>query len=266
MFSSKSIRGKWTWAFVDLLVVIIGVYIAFLIQSSAAAEKDKKEQEKVFTALKFELEHFRLQMPGMSGYVNSEVEKYMATIKSGDYSNFTDWRFIQPQYSYQIIEYAISIQNTEIINFELYDALQKLFVEIKKLEHAESLIMETSMRYQTIPEGLPKTDPLYQMTWANNYDNFGRFITFMNDRARVLQAIADASQATLPIINEKLGEEKTREIEKQFILSNASKVKNEDQAVALVKRIFPDFTEEEVRELYRQASQTKTTPADSPGQ
>lgn len=258
MFSSKSNRGKWVWVFVDLLVVIIGVYIAFLIQSSAEADKDKKEQEKVFTALKYELEHFRLQMPGMAGYASSLVEKHLVTIKSGDYSNFSDWRFIQPQYSYQIIEYAISIQNTEIVNFELYDALQELFVEIKKLEHAESLIMETSLLYQTIPEGLSKSEPLYQMIWANNYDNFGRFITFMNDRARVLQAVADASQAGLPIINEKLGSKKAKEIEREFILSNADKVQNEDQAVVFVKQIFPDFTEKEVRELYRQANENKT--------
>ncbi|WP_424962127.1 hypothetical protein [Ekhidna sp.] len=257
MFSSKSSRGKWAWAFVDLLVVIIGVYIAFLIQSSAAAEKDKKEKEKVFTALKFELEHFRLQMPGMSGYVAGEVEKYLAIRRDGDYASFTDWRFIQPQYSYQIIEFAIGIQNTEIVDFELYDALQKLYVEIKKLEHTESLIMETSMRYQTIPTGLSKSDPLYQITWANNYDHFGRFITFMNDRARILQAVADESQSALPIINEELGQEKTKEIETQFILSNAKRIQSEDQAVVFAKKIFPDFTEEEVRQLYRQATETK---------
>ncbi|WP_425392762.1 hypothetical protein [Ekhidna sp.] len=254
MFSSKSTRGKWVWAFVDLLVVIIGVYIAFLIQSSAADKKDQKEQEKVFTALKFELEEFRLQMPGMSSYVDGKVEEYLATQRSGNYSNFTDWRFIQPQYSYQIIEYAISIQNSEIVDFELYDALQKLYKEIKKLEHTESLIMEVSMRYQSIPNGLSKSDPLYQLTWANNFDNFQRFITFMNDRARILQAVADESRSALPIINEKLGPEKTKEIETQFILSNAKRVENEDQAVAFAKMIFPNFTEEEVRQLYKQAT------------
>ena len=261
MFSSKSSRGKWAWAFVDLLVVIIGVYIAFLIQSSAAEKKEKKEQEKVFTALKFELEQFRLQMPGMSSYVKDRVEEHLAVRQGGDYSNFSDWRFIQPQYSYQIIEYAISLQNSEIIDFELYDALQKLHTEIKKLEHSESLIMEVSMKYQSMPSGLSKSEPLYQLTWANNFDNFERFITFMNDRARVLQAVADESKSALPIINKKLGPEKTKEIEKQFILSHSERVESEDQAVAYVKQIFPDFTEEEVRELYRQATEAESEPS-----
>jgi hypothetical protein len=249
-------NNKFTWVLIDLLIVIIGVYCAFLIQNSSSLEKDRKEQEKVFTALKYELEHFRLTMPGMSGYAKKQVEKYMPIYQSEEYANFTDWRFIQPQYPYQVIEYAINIQNTDIVGFELYSNLQKLFVEIKKLEHAESLIMETSMRYQSLPAGLAKSSPTYQIVWANNYDNFRRFITFMDDRSRTLQAVADASQTALPIINRELGPVKTKEIETQIILSNAYRVKNEDQALAFATQAFPNFTEEEIKRLYRKATDT----------
>lgn len=260
MFSSKSIRGKWTWALVDLLVVIIGVYIAFLIQSSAVVKKDKKEQEKVCTALKFELEQFRLQMPGMAVYMESRVEELINVRNENRYANFYDWRFIEPQYSYQIIEYAINLQNTDIIDFELYNALQKLFVEIKKLEHAERLITSTSQKYQTLPEGLSKGDPIYQINWAKNYDNFGRFITFLNDRGRILQAIADASKIALPLINGKLDPQKRIEIEKEFVTQKIGFAPSEEAAVKMVKDYFPDFEEDEIRNLYRQAKGIKTQP------
>ena len=257
MFSSKSTRGKWAWAFVDLLVVIIGVYIAFLIQSKASESRDAKEQEKVFTALKYELEHFRLQMPGMSGYMEKKVESLLAILNEGRYENFDNYRFIEPQYSYQIIEYAINLQNTEIVDFELYNALQQLYVEIKKLEHAERLITATSQSYQTLPEGLSKSNPIYQISWAKNYDNFGRFIFFLRDRGRILQSVADASETALPLINQNLNPQKRKNIEKEILTKGLGIIPSEEAAVQQVQKYFPDFTEEEVRELYRQATETK---------
>ena len=76
MFSSKSSRGKWAWALVDLLVVIIGVYIAFLIQSSTEEKRDKREQIKVLSGLKYELEVFRIQFPGRAKYANNLVNDW----------------------------------------------------------------------------------------------------------------------------------------------------------------------------------------------
>ena len=63
MFSSKSTEAKWAWAFVDLIVVIIGIYIAFLLQSTSAVRKDQREQIKVYSALKMELEIMRVGFP-----------------------------------------------------------------------------------------------------------------------------------------------------------------------------------------------------------
>ena len=263
MFSSKSKRGRWAWALVDLFVVIIGVYIAFVLQNKASERRDAKEQEKVFTALKYELEHFRLQMPGMSGYMEGKVKELIVIRNEDRYGSFYDWRFIEPQYRYQIIEYAINLQNTEIVDFELYSALQKLYVEIKKLEHAERLITSTSLKYQTLPEGLPKSDPIYQINWAKNYDNFGRFITFLNDRGRVLQAIADASEVALPLINEKLDPLLKVAIEKDLISEGINRAPSEDAAVKMIQGYFPDIPENEVRQLYQQAADSTQTKSDT---
>ena len=53
LFASDKKLG---WVIIDLFVVIIGVYCAFLIQNSATAQQDKKEQTKIYSALKMELE------------------------------------------------------------------------------------------------------------------------------------------------------------------------------------------------------------------
>lgn len=92
MFSSKSDRGKWIWAFVDLIVVVIGVYVAFLIQSTTAINKDRDEQIKVYSALKMELEVMRVGFPR---FAQSNVE-FLAEKKNEEVFDISGWRFIEP--------------------------------------------------------------------------------------------------------------------------------------------------------------------------
>lgn len=253
MFLRKLFQGnnKAGWVLIDLLIVIIGVYCAFLIQNYSTNQQNKKEEDRILTALKYELEQFRYTMfqvaTGMGNY-SRELSK---TASENTYSNFSDFRFIEPQYGYQIIEYSLNLQNTDIVDFELYNSIQGLFVEIKKMEHVERLLTETARRYISLPEGLPKSSPEYQVRWAENYDNFNRFTVLIRDRAEIAARVATASADALPIINDRLGPEKTKEIEKEILLSNIDLARNEDEAVQIVKKFFPNFEEEEVRELYR---------------
>lgn len=243
--------NKATWVVIDLIIVIIGVYCAFLIQNFAEDNKTQKERDRVLTALKYEMEIFRYRMHETTLGMQA-LEADLRSIKDkGSYTSFADYRFIEPQYDYQTISYALNLQNTEVVDFLLYDQLQSLFVEIKKIEHAERLITETSRRYHSIPPQLQKSAPAYAVIDTENKDNFNRFITLVGDRADISGRIAEASAVAMPIINERLGSRKARDIERQIIVDNSDKAQNEDEAVRLGELFFPNFSDAEIRELYR---------------
>lgn len=252
MFLRKlfSTENKAVWVLVDLLIVIIGVYCAFLIQNYAAQEKNKVEKERVLTALKYELEAFRLSFPSFSAFMKTEHAKYKQVYASGAYSNFSDWRYIEPQYSYQIIEYSMNLESSEVVNFKLYNVLQELYVGIKRLEYAERLMMEISMRYQSVPQSKQSSIEA-AIVEAKNMDNFARFITFMSDRAGLLARVAEKSETALAVINSQLSSEKRKEIETNIIIENLERVGSEDKAVQQGMAAFPSFSEEEIRQLYQ---------------
>lgn len=175
------------------------------------------------------------------------------TLADGSYSNFSDYRFIEPQYDYQTIAYAINLQNTEIVDFELYDHLQSLFVEIKKIEHAERLLTETSRRYKSIPSKLSSESASFAIIDSENRDNFIRFVTLIGDRAGISGRIATASTLAMPIVNSRLGTGKVRAIEKELLIENMGRASSEDEAVALGQRFFPNFSAQEIRQFYRQS-------------
>lgn len=171
----------------------------------------------------------------------------------GKYSSFLDYRFIEPQYDYQTVAYALNVQNNDIVDFELYDQLQSLFVEIKKIEYVERLLTETSRQYKSIPPKLSKESPLFASLDSENRDNFIRFITLIEDRSQISARIAEASTSAMPVVNERLGQRKAREIEEQLIRENMDRVvQSEEDAVRVGKQLFPNFSETELRRIYRE--------------
>ncbi len=250
MFLRKFLTNsnKLAWVFVDLLVVIIGVYTAFLIQNYAQEQHIEKEKERIYSALKYELENFRIFLPGRSSYTANRVSEWLEVYRNNNYEDFSNWIFVEPQYTYQIIEYAMSIEDNEIVDFQLYNKLQKLYVEIKKLEHAERLIMESSLKYQSLNDKISAVEA--EARKLDNLDNFKMFIRFSDSRASTLGQVAKWSDEALQILNGRINPIKKKELESQLIKSQIKSLGEKEQAIQAVKQYFPDFSDEELEELY----------------
>lgn len=248
MFLRKilSSENKLTWVVIDLVIVIIGVYCAFLIQSYAEEQKSQRMKEQVLTALKFELEAFRIQLPEFADYVRD----YLKDIQAEENPDISGWRFVEPQYSYKIVEYAMQLENGDIIDFEMYDNLQKLYVSIKQLEHVERLITNRGGAYKRLVPELPKDHPVNLERMADNQDNLRRFTIFLRGRIGNLMRVTNVSSDVLKRIDADLGYEKSKEIERAFIIENMPRIGSEEEVIALGAAYFPKFNEDEIIQLF----------------
>ncbi|MDW3193459.1 MAG: hypothetical protein R8G66_13885 [Cytophagales bacterium] len=241
---------------IDLLIVIIGVYCAFLIQQSAEQRKDNESRDRVLTALKFELETFRFTMSRVNRSMIARTERLEKIQARGSYSNYSKFRFIEPQYDYQAIEYALNMQDIAIVDFELTEALQTLWVQIKRVEHVEQLLTATSEKYRSIPPGLDQKSNEYQLLWSENIDHFSWYIFYMNDRASTSEQVVIAANAALSVLNDQLGEQKRLASEYEIIQKRIHQVaSSEDEAVGLAKVFYPHIPEEDIRKIYRETNQ-----------
>lgn len=252
MFIRKlfNISDKIKWLSLELVVVFIGVYLAFLFQSYNENRRLSGEKEKVYTALKYELEYFRVDLPGRASYARSEVRKNRELLREGNYIDYSLWIYLEPQYAFQIIEYAINLEDTNIIDFQLYNQLVTLYSNIKRLSHAESMIMETSQRYVPVLADVSDNSREAKLREADNLQNFSRFIKFMNSRAGSLQSVAVESDNCLKIINQLMDPELRKSIEEDLIRSRINDFESLEDAQNAVRSLYPDFTEEEVKAIY----------------
>ena len=242
-FSREGIK----FLFLELIIVFFGVYGAFLFQSYSENRKIDSEREKILIGLKEDLEYFRIYFPDFAGYPT--VQEWNETYAEDKYINFSGWRFLQPQYDYIAIEYALTA-DAEVIDYELNSVLAEIYQELQKLEHVEQLLTELAMKYQAIPPGR-ENETAVLMARQNNMLNFRRFTDRYQDRAGIMTRIAEMSAEQLPDINVQFDPRQLREIELQLIQKNIVARTEEELNfyIGVLSEFFPNLTKEELREV-----------------
>lgn len=241
IFSTEGIK----FLLLELVIVFLGVYLAFLFQNYSEQRKIDSEREKILIGLKEDLEYFRIYFPDFAG--SEQAKEWYTIVQKGEYINFHSWRFIQPQYDYISIEYALSA-GAEVIDFETNSATAEIYQELKKLEHVEGILTELAMKYVAIPDGY-KNDPQIEMARSNNLLNFQRFVQRYSDRAGIMLRIAKMSAEQLPAINKNFSNSKLKEIELLLIQKNVT-VESDQQIeffVNTLNQFFPNLSKEEIR-------------------
>ncbi len=236
IFGKKAIPNTLLRYLMDFLIVFSGVYGAFLLNTYQADNYNAKERDKVLAALKIELEQFRVFMKDQSEYQREKIKEWDSLFQEKKYITFNGWRYLEPQYNYRIIEYAMNREGTDIIDFELYKELQFVYNSIRRLEHAERLMTE----FANQREMNPPDDPLK----SQNRFYFYKFLGFARDRAGIQGRLGKSSAKVIKLINERLSTEKRLAIETEFICL-ALNLGVSDSMKDALREAFPEINEEE---------------------
>lgn len=231
---------------VEFLIIFLGVYLAFLFQEYSEDRDRAVERNKILVGLKEDLEYFRILFPTFAASMEETIEEWDPLIESESYREFSSWRFIQPQYDYKAVEYALAA-DAEIVDFETYAPLAQLYLELEKLRQAEELITEIGMRYQPVPAGLERT-PEVQLAHAANLKNLERLRDRAQDRSNIMQRIAVLAELNLATVNANFSPEELREIELMLLENTAQATRKEERAflLHLAREHFPELSEEEL--------------------
>ena len=249
---SDSLGIKWQLVLVELVIVFTGVYLAFFLNNMQEEKYIQQESEKIWSSLKIELEGIRLAFPLWAENQEQNNVEWDSLFAIDEIGDFYTWRYIQPQYDFTTIQYAIDSREGSIVDFDMYKRLTTLYQRIQQLEHSENLMTEMGLRYKNIPKGMDK-NPDYWILFGENKLLFYKFIDFSKMRTGILRRIAKLSEDLLNIINQKLGEERQKVLEKEFIQQQIITVGADAPKEVLEARIkenFPSLSDADIEEIY----------------
>lgn len=179
----------------DLIIVITGVSVAFLLNGWSENDKEAAEREKVMRSLNMEISEIVHYFPLMVTYQEKKNVTWDSLLNLGVVAEFNHFYYLQPQHNYSVIEYAIDTRNSDIVDFRLHEQLLKLYKRIKMLEQAEVYMTSVALQYQAV--GSKESQA------AQNLFLFQRFIGFSKNRASIMKSINELAGETQQMIEVK---------------------------------------------------------------
>lgn len=184
--------------FIDLIIVITGVSVAFLLNNFNERKKEAAEKIKVLTSLERELVGITELFPSMADYQKNKIKTWDSLLTLQAIDDFYNYRYVQPQYNFSIIEYAMETRNSNVVDFELHEKLLRLYQAIRMLEQSEIHMTDLALQYQApIPSGLNPATP-------QNLFLFDRFRVFAKDREFGLRNVHGLATEILPMLHARV--------------------------------------------------------------
>ncbi|AXT19627.1 hypothetical protein D7030_09825 [Flavobacteriaceae bacterium AU392] len=168
----------------DLIIVFIGVTLAFVFTNYKEQQKEEKETQRVIGLLKVGIERYEGLFKGFIQRHDVYNEEFRERLNNGFVQNYQGITYPSPQYPTHVISQLLSNQRN--LNTDAYVLLISFSNGIKRLIYTEEKLVENSEKYIQLPENTGAVSPIYyieQEKWARQY------LRYLDIRKNILQEL-----------------------------------------------------------------------------
>lgn len=184
--------------FAELVIVFLGVYLAFLFSAHQEERKIEADKEKIVELLEFGLERYHELFSGFATRHENLNPQILATLQNGEVPDFGGEYFVAPQYPIDAIKFLLTDESYDLFENGLYVPLIEYVNRINRLMYVEEKLVELSEVYEPLPA---TTHPSYEHLHAKQMHKGWRYYRYMELRKEISSNLADhikAVQALLP--------------------------------------------------------------------
>lgn len=170
----------------DLIIVFIGVTLAFVFTNYKEQQKEEKETQRIIGLLKVGFERYEELFVGFVQRHETYNESFRNDLNKGTIQNYQGVTYPSPQYPTDVISQLLINQRN--LNTEAYVLLISFSNGIKRLIYTEEKLVENSEKYIQLPENNKDVSPVYyieQEKWARQY------LRYLDIRKSTLQELVN---------------------------------------------------------------------------
>lgn len=177
---------------VELLIVFIGVYLAFALQEARENRILEDRKESVLMLLKDGLVQFERLFGGYVLYHETENAGIRQTLEQGELPYFGGQFYAAPQYPIKTINYVTTNESFDVFDLELYLPLSSYANRIQQMMAVEAELSALGGRYLPVaPE-----DPRF----AEQMQHARRYYQFMEARKGIAADLAERSRELIALL------------------------------------------------------------------
>lgn len=163
---------------VELLIVFVGVYLAFLLSQYQETRKLDDKRETVISLLADGIGRYEGLFEGFAQYHEGRNAEILAELRGGQIPDMSNVAYAAPQYPSDAIDYVLTNESFDVFELELYVPLASFANRIKQLTSVEAELTELGNRYVRVDRTSPRYAEMYQLgVRYHHYMEFRRSIS-----------------------------------------------------------------------------------------
>ncbi len=137
--------------FFELIIVFIGVYLAFLLANHQQERQARQERERVIGLVRLGLERYESLFAGFVQGHASRNATFRAALEAGEVPDFGGDYFPAPQYPIDVINHILTSESYAVLAQDLYVPLAAYVNAIQRMMYIEEKLAQLADRYEPLP-------------------------------------------------------------------------------------------------------------------
>ena len=187
----------------ELVIVFLGVYLAFSLSSQQEVRRYGAQQEKVIALLDLGFERYQSLFSGFAQRHENRNPVFKATLEENEVPYFGGEYFTAPQYPIDAITFLLTDKSYELFDNGLYVPLTSYLNAIKRLMYVEEKLVELSETYQPLPSS---SHPDYERLHRVEYHKAQRFYNYLELRRNISEELGENAEQMRTLLKQGGGD------------------------------------------------------------
>lgn len=136
--------------FLDLLIVFIGVTLAFIFTNYQQNKLLKEDTQQMISLLEVGLVQYEQLFGGFVQYHENYNEQFRESLDSGVIPDYSDVTYPAPQYPIDVIRYILTNESYELVDPEFYVKLTQFSTALQQLMYTEEKLVQTAEKFEEL--------------------------------------------------------------------------------------------------------------------
>lgn len=189
MSNSKSKKPSFGWKqfSLELIVVFIGVYAAFLLSNRQIEQREERKAEKVVSMMKYGIDRYQELFTGFVVYHEKYNAQFKSQLENGTIPYYGDMVYPQPQYPIDVITEVLTKESYQMFTMDIYLPLIQFTNGVERMMSVERRLEEIASLYRPLPNPASSN---YNDEKINQIQLAKRFYIFLEMRKKIAFSLA----------------------------------------------------------------------------
>ncbi len=132
---------------VELLIVFIGVYLAFLLAQFDQGRRTDDRRDRVLDLLREGVVYYEDLFAGFVLYHNTHNASFREDLENGLIQDYSEQSYVAPQYPIEVVNYLITSESFDVFDVELYLPLTNYANALERIMYVEEKLTRLAEGY-----------------------------------------------------------------------------------------------------------------------